>query len=130
MVLDIKTYWLTDRQSQCDFDFDFAMDIRLENGIGSSEAVEVQNSSRKRIGSSLRNWQLQEITRKELDCAKKTSCVYWSDSETDKSVARIRLVNCVNVCVNKPNHPIQNPLLLVTEPRTHDDIMYEILFVS
>jgi hypothetical protein len=23
MVLDTKTYWLTDRQSQCDFDFDF-----------------------------------------------------------------------------------------------------------
>jgi hypothetical protein len=22
MVLDTKTYWLTDRQSQCDFDFD------------------------------------------------------------------------------------------------------------
>jgi hypothetical protein len=24
-VLDTKTYWLTDRQSQCDFDFDFEM---------------------------------------------------------------------------------------------------------
>jgi hypothetical protein len=23
MGLDTKTYWLTDRQSQCDFDFDF-----------------------------------------------------------------------------------------------------------
>jgi hypothetical protein len=23
MGLDAKTYWLTDRQSQCDFDFDF-----------------------------------------------------------------------------------------------------------
>jgi hypothetical protein len=23
MELDTKTYWLTDRQSQCDFDFDF-----------------------------------------------------------------------------------------------------------
>jgi hypothetical protein len=47
-----------------------------------SSAVGVQNSSRKRIGSSLRNWQLQEIARKELDYAKKTSRVNWSDSET------------------------------------------------
>jgi hypothetical protein len=23
MGFDTKTYWLTDRQSQCDFDFDF-----------------------------------------------------------------------------------------------------------
>jgi hypothetical protein len=23
MGIDTKTYWLTDRQSQCDFDFDF-----------------------------------------------------------------------------------------------------------
>jgi hypothetical protein len=23
MGLDTKTYWLTDRQSQCDFDFDY-----------------------------------------------------------------------------------------------------------
>jgi hypothetical protein len=23
MELDTKNYWLTDRQSQCDFDFDF-----------------------------------------------------------------------------------------------------------
>jgi hypothetical protein len=26
MGLDIKTYWLTDRQAQCDFDFDFDFD--------------------------------------------------------------------------------------------------------
>jgi hypothetical protein len=25
MGLDTKTYWLTDRQSQCDFDFDVAV---------------------------------------------------------------------------------------------------------
>jgi hypothetical protein len=51
-------------------------------GIGGSEAVGVRNSSRKRIGSSLRNWQLQEMAREELDCAKKTSWVSRSDSET------------------------------------------------
>jgi hypothetical protein len=41
--------------------------------MGSSEAVGVQKSSQKRIVSSLRNWQLQEIERKELDCDKETS---------------------------------------------------------
>jgi hypothetical protein len=27
----------------------------------------------------------------------------------------------LNYCANKSNHPIQNPLLLITEPRTHDE---------
>jgi hypothetical protein len=27
MGLDTKIYWLTDRQSQCDFDFDFGIDL-------------------------------------------------------------------------------------------------------
>jgi hypothetical protein len=27
MGLDTKTYWLADRQSQCDFDFDFDFDL-------------------------------------------------------------------------------------------------------
>jgi hypothetical protein len=31
MGLDTKTYWLTDRQSQCDFDFDFE-EISVFNG--------------------------------------------------------------------------------------------------
>jgi hypothetical protein len=36
--LDTKTYWLTDRQSQCDFDFDFCLDnvgsLTSHNPIG------------------------------------------------------------------------------------------------
>jgi hypothetical protein len=38
--------------------------------------------------------------------------------------------------VNKSNHPIQNPLVLVTEPRTRDNIIiptsamnYEIIYI-
>jgi hypothetical protein len=38
MVLDTKTYWLTDRQSQCNFDFDFdsgldERELALENRV-------------------------------------------------------------------------------------------------
>jgi hypothetical protein len=29
MGLDTKTYWLTDRQSQCDFDFDFRDSLEM-----------------------------------------------------------------------------------------------------
>jgi hypothetical protein len=32
MGLDTKTYWVTDRQSQCDFDFDLVLSlVELEN---------------------------------------------------------------------------------------------------
>jgi hypothetical protein len=36
MGLDTKTYWLTDRQSQCDFDFDF------DFGSGAFSAVRAE----------------------------------------------------------------------------------------
>jgi hypothetical protein len=29
MGLDTKTYWLTERQSQCDFDFDLGWELRI-----------------------------------------------------------------------------------------------------
>jgi hypothetical protein len=31
MGLDTKTYWLTDRQSKCDFDFDIERASRTQN---------------------------------------------------------------------------------------------------
>jgi hypothetical protein len=37
MGLDTKTYWLTDRQSPCDFDFDFDFDqFSCKLRVGSS----------------------------------------------------------------------------------------------
>jgi hypothetical protein len=44
MGLDTKTYWLADRQSQCDFDFDFDFDferIRQEDVVQGSSVVDV-----------------------------------------------------------------------------------------
>jgi hypothetical protein len=36
MGLDTKIYWLTDRQSQCDFDFEFSVETRVEAGSKTS----------------------------------------------------------------------------------------------
>jgi hypothetical protein len=38
--------------------------------LGFQKAVGVEDNSRKRTGSSLRNFRLQEMARKGLDCAK------------------------------------------------------------
>jgi hypothetical protein len=35
MGLDTKTYWLNDRQSQCDFDFDLSLLLPCGGGIDS-----------------------------------------------------------------------------------------------
>jgi hypothetical protein len=49
MGLDTKIYWLTDRQSQCDFDFDLRSDeqFRAEISVlGRRRTEEVQNSQK------------------------------------------------------------------------------------
>jgi hypothetical protein len=33
MGLDTKTYWLTDRQSQCDFDFDLSSENSAREAV-------------------------------------------------------------------------------------------------
>jgi hypothetical protein len=40
MGLDTKTYWLTDSQSQCDFEFDFDFDFDLTERV--TELVQEQ----------------------------------------------------------------------------------------
>jgi hypothetical protein len=42
--LDTKTYWLTDRQSQCNFDFDFEVSIKLEGWVVAGVLVESRGS--------------------------------------------------------------------------------------
>jgi hypothetical protein len=43
MELDTKTYWLTDRQSQCNFDFDFDLKRACELGEkGRSKIAELR----------------------------------------------------------------------------------------
>jgi hypothetical protein len=43
MWLDAKTYWLTDRQSQCDFDFD----LRAENRKNPSLFINKEEQRKK-----------------------------------------------------------------------------------
>jgi hypothetical protein len=45
MGLDTKTYWLTDRQSQCDFDFDFDRIRGIKKGSLESETVKYGRES-------------------------------------------------------------------------------------
>jgi hypothetical protein len=48
MGLDAKTYWLTDRQSQCDLDFDKDYDSRVEAGLNTSTvALRVVGGNKK-----------------------------------------------------------------------------------
>jgi hypothetical protein len=37
MGLDAKTYWLSDRQSQCNFDFEFDFDFDFDKGFTVTE---------------------------------------------------------------------------------------------
>jgi hypothetical protein len=37
MVFDTKTFWLTDRQSQCDFDFDFDNELVVRQPSASKD---------------------------------------------------------------------------------------------
>jgi hypothetical protein len=56
-VLDTKTYWLTDRQSQCDFDFDFDLWVMGGDEKGSLKSERVKygrESQRTRTRERLR----------------------------------------------------------------------------
>jgi hypothetical protein len=46
MGLDTKTYCLTDRQSQCDFDFDFAWSSQAVEELGVKQSVEENSEGR------------------------------------------------------------------------------------
>jgi hypothetical protein len=49
MGLDTKTHWLTDRQSQCDFDFDLTVSQNVEWVVGERRGNESRESTVKRV---------------------------------------------------------------------------------
>jgi hypothetical protein len=54
MWLDTKTYWLTDRQSQCDFDFDLAVSresLQADRQLRVAEAEAEDSSGTQRKGN-------------------------------------------------------------------------------
>jgi hypothetical protein len=52
MGLDTKTYFLTDRQSQCDFDFEF--DKAVENSGNLRERISIRELGRRRLHNDLK----------------------------------------------------------------------------
>jgi hypothetical protein len=49
MGLDTKTYWLTDRQSQCNFDFDFDFDVQDSYELRVVVAAEAREQASKSV---------------------------------------------------------------------------------
>jgi hypothetical protein len=51
MGLDTKTYWLTDRQSQCDFESESSFETPAcqDMSLGIELSWQLQNNSKKRI---------------------------------------------------------------------------------
>jgi hypothetical protein len=75
MVFETKTYWLTGRQSQCDFDFDFDLclvswkvSLWREDLVGAATVVSsVRESAKKRLEPGGRGIAIVgAVTRKRL----------------------------------------------------------------
>jgi hypothetical protein len=71
MGLDTNTYWLTDRQSQCDFDFDFDL---INQGEAGREVRSTRNSS-EQFKSELRRHRTEEVQNSQK----------WSDTRRQVS---------------------------------------------
>jgi hypothetical protein len=69
MGLDTKTYWLTDRQSQCDFDFDLIQAVSSQFSDSPwSEWTEEYPAVYLRLFKSFK-WQRREVRRVKTYCA-------------------------------------------------------------
>jgi hypothetical protein len=102
MGLDTKTYWLTGRQSQCDFDFNFSL-VKLRDGSqpGMALSAEVEEAlpleivTRKRLLWTLEAGEDLVLPAVFLKCVDYDGAVITCSSES-----------CVKV-VNKSIHPSQ-----------------------
>jgi hypothetical protein len=60
MGLDTNTYWLTDRPSQCDFDFDLNSSVCNEQFSREDMAVRTEDFACATVYDNLRQWLIAE----------------------------------------------------------------------
>jgi hypothetical protein len=80
MGLDTKTYWLTDRQSQCGFDFDF--EVR--------ETVKEWSDTRVEVGSSISTVTLRVVEGDEKGSLKSETVKNGRESQVTRIRERLR----------------------------------------
>jgi hypothetical protein len=101
MGLDTKTYWLTDRQSQCNFDFDF--DFTSNPCGGGVEYLHRDPASRRRRrkGKS-QNWDSKILSRDPRDSDPRKTALAVPKFQGKSSVTRRRIrrlsVRCYMCC--------------------------------
>jgi hypothetical protein len=85
MGLETKTYWLTDRQSQCDFDFDFTG----QSSVGDSHEKFVVEEELE-VGMWRLNMWIEgficAVVQWYLECDSYSSCFKIRCQETDREI--------------------------------------------
>jgi hypothetical protein len=99
-ILDTKTYWLTDRQSQCDFDFNFDFEVQNVVDWRFSEPSESKIRSWVRWDSEPRVTVLARASI-NLSVSQSVSIVQWqklrrAHNDLDPVTARVYTYSCWN----------------------------------
>jgi hypothetical protein len=73
MGLDTKTHWLTDRQSQCDFDFDFEWLTDRQSQCDFDFDLKL-SSKRPEYSGKLEEYSKQAVSLRSTEEYKKSAC--------------------------------------------------------